>query len=83
MQNLISVVHKSIHLTQEDDGKYSVWVYVNGKQTSAYGSGTREWAESLVELLVNDDCPRCGDPHFTRKRDAPPSTASEVADQTL
>ncbi len=39
--------------------KYTVHVFVDGRLDAQYALGSRPWAESLAEMLANNDCPRC------------------------
>ncbi len=54
----VSVINKSIHVVALED-KFSVHVYVNGKLDAQYGTGPKEWAEHLANMLAAGDCPRC------------------------
>jgi len=62
----VSVINKSIHTVEDERGKFSVHVYVNGKFSASHGWGTREWAELLAGQLANNDCPKCSCPHFAK-----------------
>jgi hypothetical protein len=55
MPDLISVIHKSIHVYHDGNGRYSVAVFVNGAKDAFYGSGTLAWAKRLAEALAQND----------------------------
>ena len=51
----VSTIHKSIHVVEIGDDRFTVHVYVNGKFDAAYASGTREWADKLAKKLTDND----------------------------
>lgn len=58
------VVNKSIHLYEGKNGRCTVLVYVDGKVSASYSPSNRTEADTLVKRLADNDCPKCGDPHF-------------------
>ena len=50
--SIVSVINKSIHIVEDERGKFSVHVYVNPKEYFCFRWGTREWAELLAGRLA-------------------------------